>query len=111
MVSTPVPNWRCDALIVASPAVGEFATELDAELGRLGLRARLHVVPTEAGKPLPDSCMADARTARLCVLLGTVKGTPFLTIMAASKPREAEVGPLLEDAKTLAGRIAARLRA
>src|SRR5688572_25339748 len=68
MVCRPEPNWRCDALIVASPAVGEFATELDAELGRLGLRVKLHVVPTKPGKPLPDSCMADARTARLCVL-------------------------------------------
>jgi len=110
MVTRPEPNWHCDALIVASPAVGEFATELDAELGKLGLRVKLHVVPTEPGKPLPDSCMADARTARLCVLLGTVKGTPFLTIMAASGSRQAEIGPLTEDATTLAGRITARLR-
>jgi hypothetical protein len=109
MVARPDSRWRCDALIVASPAVGAFATELDAELGRLGLCVKLHVVPTEPGKPLPDSCMADARAARLCVLLGTVKGTPFLTIMAASESRQAEVGPLTEDAKTLAGRIAARL--
>jgi hypothetical protein len=110
MVSRPEPNWRCDALIVASLAVGEFATELDAELGELGMRVKLHVVPSEPGKPLPDSCMSDARTARLCVLLGTVKGTPFLTIMEAFGPRQAEIGPLAEDAKALAGRIAARLR-
>jgi hypothetical protein len=111
MVTRSEPNWQCDALIVASPAVGEFATELDAELGELGLRVNLHVVPTESGNPLPDSCMSAARTARLCVLLGTVKGTPFLTIMAASESRQAEVGPLTEDAKALAARIAARLGA
>jgi hypothetical protein len=109
MVARSEPNWQCDALIVASPAVGVFATELEAELGRFGLRVKLHVVPTEPGKPLPDSCMADARTARLCVLLGTVKGTPFLTIMAASESKQAEVGPLKEDAKALAERIGARL--
>ena len=105
MVARTDSLWRCDTLIVASPAVGEFATELNAELGELGLRVKLHVVPTE---PLPESCMADARTARLCVLLGTVKGTPFLTIMAASRSTQAEVGPLNEDAKTLAGRVAGR---
>jgi hypothetical protein len=108
-ISRPEPNWQCDALIVASPTVGEFATELDAELGKLGLRAKLRVVAGEPVKPLPESCMSDARTARLCALLGTVKGTPFLAIMPTSSSRQAEVGPLTEDAKTLAERTGARL--
>jgi hypothetical protein len=67
--------------------VGDFAKGLEEELSELGLRAKLHVVATEPGRPLPDSCMADARTARLRVLLANVSGVAFLSIMPAPRVR------------------------
>jgi hypothetical protein len=76
----PLALRGIDRRVTGSGGVRD-GTELDAELGRLGLRVKL---------PLPDSCIVDARPARLCVLLGTVAGEPFLTIASSSSAQEPE---------------------
>jgi hypothetical protein len=114
-----------DALILASPDASSFAQELGTELERWGLRTRVTSVSQEAGSPIPTALGQDAGEVRLCVVLGIVDDKPCYALLPAPKvpseeprfapqgkhgaPDEVEIGPLTEDAKTLAARIAARL--
>ena len=103
------------------------AQELGSGLEKLGLRTSVTSVSHEAGPPLRTATALgdDADHARLCALLAIVDDKPCYALLPAPKvpgeaprfaaqgkhaaPDEVEIGPLIEGARALAGRIAARL--
>jgi hypothetical protein len=122
----PEPAPPLDALILVPPgSLSDFAEDLGAELVRLGIRMRVRSVRSQAESPLKAAVGEDAEQARLCVVLGMRGDSPCYALMPAPRvrgeepkfapqgrhgaPDEVEIGPLTEDARTLAGKIAARL--
>jgi hypothetical protein len=109
-----------------SVASGHSAEDLGAELVRLALRMRVRSVRSHAESPLKLAVSEDAEQKRLCVVLGMRGDSPCYALLPKSgvpgeepkfapqgthgAPDEVKIGPLTEDAKALAGRIAARLR-
>src|SRR5687767_8537484 len=127
MVTRSEPDPPLDALILVPPgSLSDFAEDLGAELVRLGLRVRVRSVRSQAESPLKLAVSEDADQARLCVVLGLVGEKPSYALLPAPRlrgeepkfapqgrhgaPDEVEIGPLVEDARALAGRIGGRLR-
>ena len=127
MVTRPDADHPLDALILVPPgSLSDFAEDLGAELVRLGLSVKVRSVRSQAESPLKLAVSEDAEQARLCVVFGLVGEKPCYALLPAPRvpgeeprfaaqgkhgaPDEVEIGPLVEDAVTPAGRIAARLR-
>jgi len=127
MVTRSEPDPPLDALILVPPgSLSDFAEDLGAELVRLGLRMRVRSVRSQAESPLKLAVSEDADQARLCIVLGIRGDKPCYALLPAPRvrgeepkfapqgrhgaPEEVEIGPLVEDARGLAGRVAERLQ-
>ena len=114
-------------LIVSTTGpAGDVAHRLREAIAALDLRVKLDVLPALGLPSLPEVCEADARRARLCIILSNRSKAVLYAHLPAPRfqgqravfaaggtragPQEAEMGVLTEEVGSLAARVAERLR-